>query len=225
MNDDDEYLWSRSGPIDVEVAGLERELGTLGWQPRPLPVEPAQRVMVRPIVNLPRAREWPALIAGLAMAATVLSAVYLARREPDNGHRPSESSPSMDSLPAIHPAGQPQHSPDLRDPFSRKRDDVRPPPAGDLRDPFGTQRPPTPTPRTQADLKDPFSNNPARPPHNPFPTPGNNTSPDLKDPFTRPAANSAQSPAGPLMDPFLRPSNEPSQAGSGDLVDPFTRPR
>jgi hypothetical protein len=208
----DDYLWDRSGPIDAEIAGIERELGSLAWRPPAIGAqEPVPFRSIRRSEDPSHWRGWPALIAGLATAATVLAAVYLARNESD-----VESPAIQPSVESIDPAGLPQGSPDLKDPFSTTHDSP-PRMSGDLVDPFGTTpeppRPPrheqTRTAPPQNDLKDPFgpsSRNPARPEDEPALRP-EDASLDLKDPFSGDSSKWEQ----------------PSKASGSDLVDPFAK--
>lgn len=224
----DEYLWNRGEPIDLEIAKLERELDSLRWRPRslalPLAIVAHEKVPTMPMHRSPdhsRSRGWPALIAGLAMAATVLGAVYLAR--PTNEVFPAnEPTPGVES---IDPAGQPQGSPDLRDPFSSAGDPPAPK-AGELQDPFDrSPREQTRTPQPHWDLKDPFSKSPGRPSDEPAPEPEDRSS-DLKDPFGRSSeGQSPQSDADGILDPFSKPTPMPSEQSKhsgSDLADPFT---
>jgi hypothetical protein len=218
MNDaehDDDYLWNRKGPIDLEIAKIERELSTLGWRAQPLLLP----VAIRPSVDPSRGRVWPAWIAGLAMAATVLSTIYVARQKPE---APTPVSVPKSRVESIEPAGQPQRSSDLRDPFSST-----PIPsaakAGDLRDPFGSPREQTRTPPTHSDLKDPFSGNPARPVDKPAQEPADASS-DLKDPFRASQGPSPQSEPAAIVDPFRGNASPPSKHSGSDLADPFAKP-
>lgn len=153
------------------------------------------------------------------MAATVLSAVYLARHKTED---PAPASEPESSVESIDPAGKPQRSPDLRDPFSSTRN-VPAETAGDLRDPFGPPREQTPTAPTHLDLKDPFSGNAARPADKPAQGPATMDS-DLKDPFRRSDGASPQSEPSPILDPFhgsSSPPSKPSTDKGSDLADPF----
>src|SRR5262249_45794523 len=65
MNDDSPYLWDRSGPVDPDVAELERVLGRLR-----APAEPPDRSFASPRVDRRRSK-WPWL-AGAAAAAVLV---------------------------------------------------------------------------------------------------------------------------------------------------------
>ncbi|MFV8755303.1 hypothetical protein ACNOYE_32535 [Nannocystaceae bacterium ST9] len=220
---DDEYLWTASGPVELELARIERELATLRWRPTPLrlPVATHEQLVVlvepqRLARPSPRSRGWPAITAGLAMAAVLAIAFHFARR-PNDVERPAgESTPA----PTIQPAGPPTPS-HLVDPFApTPRPHTK---AGELLDPFAATNEQTPTPPTHSDLKDPFSGSDARSFDKPAPQPST-SSPDLKDPFGNSREESTQSRHGELVDPFGRAPDEP-RGRSGDLVDPFARER
>ena len=62
---DDDYLWDRSGPVDADVAELERRLAPQAWKPR-------HRVIARPRRTAPHARRrrpWRFVVASAAAAA------------------------------------------------------------------------------------------------------------------------------------------------------------
>ena len=224
MSDDhDESLWSGQGPVSPEIAGIERELRSLAWRPRELPLaEAALLTEAAPPVELRerfdparhrRAREWLPLVAGLAAAAVVLAVLA--------GLRGRNESPAPNDPPA-HPSG----SPELRDPFSSDAPELPTPStiAPELVDPFADD--PQPAPRHGGELVDPFAakgtqdeqHEQAPPPPRPHkPT----TSPDLKDPFAKDEQSGPREPAT-LHDPFAGQQREP-QHGSPDLMDPFRR--
>ena len=235
MSEHDDYLWDRSGAVDLEVARIERELGPLRWRATSIAID-APDTPLRPEPSrsaAPRepSRWRPALIAGVAMAAAVLGLVYLAR------HSDSITPESNPSNPMIQPAAPPQRSPDLRDPFER-RDGVRdstaparpskPNASGqELLDPFGSTNEQTPTLQTQSELRNPFSGNPARKPDEPATQP-NSLAGDLKDPFARARERSKPTSPTSLVDPFHGESKAPnkpndSSGPSPDLKDPFSR--
>lgn len=66
----DDYLWDRSGPVDNEVAGLERRLAPLAWQPRQRAVAtPTPVVRIGGGRWLRRARRALVAVAALVLVA------------------------------------------------------------------------------------------------------------------------------------------------------------
>jgi hypothetical protein len=219
MSDErDDYLWTGVGPVSRELAGIERELRSLAWQPRELSLpEAAQPIELRRRADDEghRAREWLPLVAGLAAAAVVLALLAGLRGRGDELRGPSDA-------PA-QPSGKP--SPELRDPFSGDAPQLptpsTEPPA--LVDPFANESQPA---QHSSDLKDPFASDDEQ--HEqapPAPRPRSRTTkqglnPDLKDPFKD--SPSERREPGKLYDPFSGEQREP-QNGSPDLKDPFRR--
>lgn len=252
MNAEFDYLWTGEAPVDVEVAQLERELESLRWTHRPLelpareaqapstktrpPLELAPREQTREarVIELPRRDRgwWPALAAGLAVAAAVFGVILALRAVALQPPAPDEAAP----------AGSP--SPDLKDPFAP--DDGDPAQSGDdferpgrdapsLVDPFGDEAKQPPAPRRLSpDLKDPFADSPASQPPKPKRRSRSKSgerrlSPDLKDPFApdddddgsqdQADARDEREP-GKLYDPFSGEARE-TPKHAPDLRDPF----
>lgn len=216
MSDEsDDYLWSGQGPVVLEIASLERELGSLRWQPRELPL-PAESPSVEPIGFTPAephlpcphagriarrpnddAPGWSPWIAGLLAAAAVIALLVWLRGAAE---RPSAPPPPD---PTVQPSGSP--------------------PAGELLDPFGGDALEFPMPSADPPkLLDPFSDAPEPSPPS---SPDLPNLPNLKDPF---AGRSHEGTPNPdLVDPFYnsQPAPKPPRPREGtpspDLKDPF----
>ncbi len=96
----DDYLWDRSGKPDPEIERLERTLGRVRHQPKPLEL-PAARTQ--------RRRVFPGLAAAAAIALALLSAgTWLALRRPSqsSGQRLIAAGASTDSLLRLHRTAQ-----------------------------------------------------------------------------------------------------------------------
>jgi hypothetical protein len=89
MNHD--YLWDRTGEPDPEIQRLERILGTLRYQPRPLEL-PAKMPFVNPRTFLPRVA-----IAAAVAAILVGGTSWLLVRRPDTSVR-SQSTSSLSAV-------------------------------------------------------------------------------------------------------------------------------
>ncbi len=238
----DAYLWDGQGPIDLEVVRLERELQPIRWKPQPLrmpTIEEAPSRWIGAVEEQPvprvgagsdrdTARWWPALVAGLTVAASVLGVFFAVQ------HGPLErEDPATAPVPAIDPAGPPRSSPELVDPFTgEQRDEFVAPDQStglhpDLKDPFANT--PNRLPPSSSDLEDPFDSNPSSPAAPSVPSERDHPqgSPDLMDPFQ--PQSSDRSPD--LADPFNGRSGskqrnyekprERSNDPSPDLKDPF----
>ena len=86
-----DYLWDRSGVVDLDVAHLERLLGTFRHQPRPLPAAPA-RPGIRPVFGG----------IALAMAASIAALIgftWMARSQPQTG--PSFAVRALEGTPTV----------------------------------------------------------------------------------------------------------------------------
>jgi hypothetical protein len=176
----DDWLWTGEGPVSLEVAGIERELRTLAWQPRAL-------VLPESTTERHSSRWWTPLLAGLAAAAAVLALLMWLR---------DREEPNAPADPSVQPSGPP--SPELVDPFGSDAPSVETPvlEEPELVDPFANEPssppPPLPAPRPQGprtspdlpDLKDPFQNSRDETPSEPR-CKSPSSSPDLKDPFSR----------------------------------------
>ena len=235
---EDDYLWTNAGPVDPQLARLERELGQLRWTPRELvlegegeSVDERAQALAKVVELRERSSEgsrWrPALIAGVLAAAAVL--VLLLRP-------PVEPAPRPDA-PVVAP---PRVSPDLKDPFAPREQGFTSPihereqdtgaASPRLRDPFAPdedeQRSPKPNHGRSPDLKDPFARGDTsgakqtkRRGSGSKPRDDEDTkvSPFLKDPFS----------SGAQEDPQQAPSSVPSDpdpdpsGASPDLKDPF----
>lgn len=232
-------LFDMHGPVNTELARLERELGRLRWRPRELPDEAlaASGVLAsidaaskpresssresssRPRWPHPRVLPW---LAGLVSAAAVLALTFAMRPTPP------DAEPERVPAPAIQPAGSP---PDIADPFEVPREADAPELELVPLDPFTMrQNAKTPTAPTHSDLIDPFEadrdaswNAPSAAPQRPTPhlidpftrNPAADTQPDLRDPF----AERSSSSTGPTS-----PAADVPGSRSPDLVDPFARP-
>lgn len=81
-HDDHDYLWDRNGPVDAEVAELERLLAPQGWRGRP---RASGKARMRDRTGAPRParriRRWRVLSAAATLAVLALgSAVWLQHR-------------------------------------------------------------------------------------------------------------------------------------------------
>jgi hypothetical protein len=203
---DDEYLWSGEGTASDEVAGFERSLGVLRWQPRGflLPADAEVIPLRREEGAGERSSWWPTVVAGLVAAAAVFALLVWGGGSRTEIERQQPS-------PSVEPTAPPS-SPDLKDPWGPSEPKGFTPPNTD----------PEPAPTSSSDLKDPFEDRSEPEPRPRKPKRPDGSSPDLKDPFGG-WKREDRVPAGELVDPIGPPDDSRPRTPSSDLKDPFSK--
>jgi len=113
MNNNDDYLWDKSGEPDPEIQQLEEILGTLRYQPRPLEIPADLKSDTRPRLF---SAFGPRLAPGLAIAATIAIVLlglglWLGLQRFQRGQAPVAKAPDTPT-PGSNSGPTPQRTPD-----------------------------------------------------------------------------------------------------------------